>query len=89
MKTKIVGRNDGVQVQISDVGSHADELLLAFKACQAGKCSCPTREYEKVESVDIAQSGQEISLSVRPKAGQQIDVTEIEKCLEHTTNGID
>jgi len=88
MKTKIVSRKDGIEIQIADAGSHADELMAAFKQCQEGRCSCPSQEYVKVESLHVEQSQAGIRLSVKSKVGQEIDVGEIEKCLEHTKNRI-
>ena len=86
MKTKIESQENGVNIQVSDIASNSDEILGAFKECQEGKCSCPTNEYEKVESINVEQSNDGISLSVKAKDGEEIDMAEIEKCLEHTKN---
>lgn len=88
MKTKIVNNSDGVDIQVSEADSHADEILAAFKACQEGTCSCPTHEYEKVESFNVEQSSAGISLTVKAKAGQRIDIGEIKMCLEHVKHRI-
>ena len=79
METKIVSQADGVQINVREIGSHAEELMEAFQECKEGRCSCPTNEYEKVESIEVEQSGEGISLTVKSKAGTQIDVAEIEK----------
>ncbi|MCB1896435.1 MAG: hypothetical protein H6945_02920 [Zoogloeaceae bacterium] len=84
MKTKIVRKQDGVEVQVSDVEGRTDRLLAAFRECQEGRCTCPTDEYRKVESVGVNRSGSDILLSIRAKAGRRIDVSEIERCLAHT-----
>ncbi|MET0047531.1 MAG: hypothetical protein ABW066_07100 [Sedimenticola sp.] len=84
MKTKIVSQKGGVKVKVSEIASNTDELMSALQECQEGKCSCPTNEYEKVESLSIEQSKKGISLSVKAKDGEEIDIAEIEKCLEHT-----
>ncbi|MES9955941.1 MAG: hypothetical protein ABW086_02730 [Sedimenticola sp.] len=84
MKTKIVRKKGGVKIQVSEIESNTDELMSAFQECQEGKCSCPTNEYEKVESLSIEQSKEGISLSVKAKDGEKIDIAEIEKCLEYT-----
>ncbi len=89
MKMKIVSNKDCVEIQVGEVGSRTDELMAAFKECQQGTCSCPTQEYEKVESMSIAQSKEGVSLTVTAKAGQQIDMAEIEKCLEHTKKRVE
>lgn len=89
MKTKVVSQDSRVQIQVSEIGSHADELMEAFQECQEGRCSCSTTEYAKVASIDVEQSSEGISLTVKSKAGTQIDVAEIEKCLEHTRKRIE
>ena len=89
MKTKLVSLEDGVRIQVTDWGEHTDELMAAFQECQEGCCSCPTHEYEKVESLRIEHSEEGITLSVTSKDGQQLDVGEIEKCLEHTKKRIE
>ena len=89
MKTKIVSEIDGVQIQVTDSGEHTDHLMEAFRECQEGRCSCPTQEYEKVESLRVEQSEEGITLSVKSKKGEQVDIGEIEKCLEHAKKRIE
>lgn len=89
VKTKVVSQEGGVQIQVTDSGEHADQLMVAFRECQEGRCSCPTQEYEKVESLSVEQSDEGITLSVKSKKGQQIDIGEVEKCLEHTKQRIE
>jgi hypothetical protein len=89
MKTKIVDKKDGIEIQVAEAASHTVELMAAFKECQEGRCSCPTQEYEKVESLSVKQSQAGITLRVKSKKGKKIDVGEIEKCLEHTKNRIE
>ncbi|MCB1925943.1 MAG: hypothetical protein KDJ27_19785 [Gammaproteobacteria bacterium] len=84
MKSKIISKAHGVEIRISEANAHADRLVAAFRECQQGTCSCPTQEYRKVDSMTIAQSHDGIVLSVEAKADEQIDVAEIERCLEHT-----
>ncbi|MCB1909274.1 MAG: hypothetical protein KDH15_18070 [Rhodocyclaceae bacterium] len=84
MKTKIERNANGVAVRISDVAGRTERLMEAFRECQEGRCSCPTDEYRNVQSVDVSQSGTDLTLSIKAKAGRQIDVAEIEKCLAHT-----
>ena len=88
MKTRIVRQKDGIEIQVGQTGSHTDELMAALKECQEGRCSCPTQEYDKVESLRIERSQEGIALTVKAKTGKRIDVREIEKCLEHTKSRI-
>ena len=89
MKTKIVKQESVLQIQVTDSGEHTNHLMAALQECQEGRCSCPTQEYEKVESLRVEQSEEGITLSVKSKKGQQIDVGEIEKCLEHTKKRVE
>jgi len=89
MKSTIVKQKDGVDIQVSDIGEHADQLMEAFTACQQGRCGCPTTEYEKVESISVEQSDEGIALKVKSKDGTELDVAEIEKCLAHTKSQIE
>lgn len=89
MKSRVTRQSNGVQIQVSEVGEHADQLMEAFQECREGRCSCPTTEYDKVASIDVAQSEDGISLTVTSKDGTQIDVAEIEKCLAHTKQRIE
>ena len=88
MKTKIVTDKHGVEIRVTEIASHADELMSAFKECQEGRCSCPTQEYDKLASLRVEQSLGGLNVSMKSKKGQKIDVDEIEKCLEHTKNRI-
>ena len=88
MKSKIDSNKQGVDINITDVQGHKQELLESFQACQEGKCSCPTREYTKVESIDIENSEDSIQLKIKAKIGKTIDRSEIEKCLQHTAKKI-
>jgi hypothetical protein len=74
----------GLAIQIDGIGDRRDDLLAAFAECQQGQCSCPTREYEKVDAMEVTQSGDAISISLHPKAGVDFDAREIAACLDYT-----
>jgi len=61
-----------------------EELLEAFKECSEGRCTCPTQEYTKIETLNIVDSEDKIQLSIISWENEVIDTKEIEKCLEHT-----
>lgn len=83
MKRIIKGHSEGLTVEVSEIGDQQEGLLSEFQACQEGRCSCPTNEYEKLESLEIAKSARGISLRLKAKAGRVFDSGEIEKCLDH------
>ena len=74
-----------VLIEIADVAGKQEQLLGAFAACQAGQCSCPTDEYEKLATMNIERSEDEVRLHLEPKAGQKFNLSEIAFCLDYTT----
>ncbi len=73
-----------VAIEIKGVADKQDELLAAFGECQQGQCSCPTDEYEKVESMEVVPSRDAISIRLVAKPGEQLDRHEISTCLDYT-----
>ena len=88
MKSKITKNDNGIEIKITEVKGKKDELLEAFQECSEGRCSCPTQEYEKVETINITDAENNIQLSIKSKDNEVIDTKEIEKCLEHTKNRV-
>ncbi len=82
---RIEKRPEGVSIQVADVAGHQEELLRAFEECQEGRCTCPTNEYEKVASMQVAASDDEMSLHLEAKPGSTFDTEEISACLDYTT----
>ena len=88
MKSDIKSDADGMTIEISETqGKHA-QLVAAFQECQEGRCSCPTNEYEKLESLTIEQDEDKINLRLKAKKSQGFDSAEIEKCLKFTERKI-
>ncbi len=42
-----------VLIKVAEVGESKEQLLEAFGECQGGQCSCPTNEYDKLESMEV------------------------------------
>jgi len=84
VKAKIATKQNGIQIDVADVKDKKEELLEAFNECSEGRCTCPTEEYKKLESLDIADGDDTIQLVLKAKAGEHIDTNEIEKCLDYT-----
>ena len=75
-----------VSIEVTEVAGRQEQLLGAFAACQAGRCSCPTDEYEKLDAMKIASNEDEIRLRLTPKAGEKFDLAEIAARLDYTTS---
>ena len=88
MKSKITKNDHGIEINITEVKGKKNELLEAFQECSEGRCSCPTQEYEKVETLNIIDNEKSIQLSIKSKENEVIDTKEIEKCLEYTKNKV-
>ncbi len=84
MEAKIKTTENGIQIDVTGIEDKKDQLLEAFTECSEGRCTCPTQEYQKVESLDIIPGDDTIQLSIKAKDEQKIDTAEIEKCLEYT-----
>lgn len=82
---RIKESESAVSIELTEVAGNQEQLLGAFAACQAGQCSCPTDEYQKLAAVDIQQGAEEIRLELEPKPGEKFDLSEIAACLDYTT----
>ena len=88
MKSKITTNKNGIDINITELEGKKDELLEAFQECSEGRCTCPTQEYEKMETLNIVDTEKNIQLSIKSKDNEVIDTKEIEKCLEYTKNKV-
>ena len=84
MKYKIEQKQNGIEIEVAESKAKQQQLLDAFQACQEGRCSCPTQEYTKLDSLEIEKEADTIHLHLKSKPGEEFDKSEISKCLEHT-----
>lgn len=82
---RIAKEESSVCVDLTDVGGKHAELLEAFGECQAGRCSCPTDEYQKLASMEVQQAGNVIRLRLKARRGEELDTSEIAACLDYVT----
>lgn len=88
MKYKIDEKESGIDISVTDAKNDNQKLLEAFRECQEGRCSCPTEEYKKLASLEVAQDGEEIQLRLKSKDGEVINKSEIERCLDFTAERV-
>ena len=86
---RIQDDESAVSVEVTEVGANAQKLLRALRECQAGQCSCPTDEYQKLASMDIQLAGDVISLRLEAKPRETFGTSEIAACLDYTTKQLD
>ena len=89
MKRIVKSSSDGLTIEVSEISGQQKQLLAEFQACQEGRCSCPTKEYEKLDSLNIEAASGKVCLNLKAKSGQVLDGSEIHKCLDHTEKKID
>lgn len=88
MKSRIIKKKNGIDIKITDLNGEQDKLLEAFQECSEGRCTCPTQEYEKVETLNIVGTDKIIQLSIKSKPNTVINPQEIEKCLAYTKDKV-
>ncbi|MDC1287900.1 hypothetical protein N8198_08435 [Gammaproteobacteria bacterium] len=84
MKYKVESTENEVRIEVSGTRGKQKKLLEAFQECQEGRCTCPTREYSKLDSLEIETGEDTIKLKLKSKPDVKFDDSEISKCLEHT-----
>jgi hypothetical protein len=88
MKYSIDENKNGLDIKVDVAKDKKEKLLQAFQECQEGRCSCPTEEYKKLDSLEIDNNDEGIQLHLKSKQGMKIDKEEINRCLEYTTERI-
>ena len=84
MEAQVKKNENGIEINITELEGKKEQLLEAYNECSEGRCTCPTQEYQKVESLEVVAGEDAIQLSIKAKPEEQIDTAEIEKCLEYT-----
>ena len=84
MKYKVESTEEAVNIEVTETKGKQSQLLEAFQECQEGRCTCPTQEYSKLDSLEIVSDEDTIKLKLKSKPGVKFDESEIGKCLEYT-----
>ena len=84
MKYKVESAENEVNIEVTETKGKQDKLLQAFQECQEGRCTCPTQEYSKLDSLEIESDEDTIKLKLKSKSDVKFDESEIGKCLEYT-----
>lgn len=83
-RVRVSEKSSKLHIEIEGTGKDQGAVLGALKECAEGRCACPTSQYEKLQSVDIAPGKDSIGIVLTPKAGETIDRQAIDRCLEYT-----
>jgi hypothetical protein len=88
MKHSIEQTTEGLRINASVTPEKRKELLDEFAKCAGGTCSCPTPQYEKVQSIEVSEQATRVTVTLKVKPGEAIDIADIEQCLDHTAQQI-
>lgn len=88
MKHVIQQTAEGMRIQASVPPEKQRALVDELNKCASGNCSCPTPQYDKVSAVQVSSGPDSVTVNLAVKPGEQVDVADIEKCLEHTAKQI-
>jgi hypothetical protein len=88
MKHTVETTSEGLRISASVGPEKQKELLEEFAKCATGTCSCPTPQYDKVQSIDVKAQPAGVTVDLRVKPGEVVDLADIERCLEHTAEQI-
>lgn len=80
MDIKATKNEDVVEINIKDLGDAKARVMKSLGKCQAGKCSCKSKEYDKLEKMEILEGDNGLTVKLSPKSGEDLDVDEINKC---------
>jgi hypothetical protein len=88
VKHTIETTREGLRITASPGPEKQQALVEELAKCAAGTCSCPTPQYSKVQSIDVSAQATGVTVDLKVKPGEDIDVADIETCLEHTAKVI-
>ncbi len=88
MKSTIETTQDGLRIEASVPQEKQAALMEELGKCAGGTCSCPTPQYDKLSAIDVKSTESGVTVDLKVKPGEQVDVRDIEKCLEHTANQV-
>ena len=83
MRCKDESNDNEVSIELAGTKGKQKKYMQAFQECKEGRCTCPTREYSKLESLVIESEKDTIVLKLKAKPDVKFEESEIGKCLEH------
>ena len=84
MKHTIEQTDEGLRIRAAVGQDKQTALLDEFGKCAAGTCACPTPQYQKLESMQVSSQEGAVTVDLKVKIGEVVDVADIETCLDHT-----
>ncbi|HLY24001.1 MAG TPA: hypothetical protein VKT83_16160 [bacterium] len=89
MKYSVEGDGSNIKITVKAVGTKQADLMNGLNECAEGRCSCPTPQYAKVQTMQVAPSADQVIVTLTAKPGETIDQADISTCLDHTTRKVE
>jgi hypothetical protein len=80
MRMRVCERQNEVRIELSRVAGRQGSVLAALTACQQS-CHCAGGMGTQTAALSVRARGDAMQVSLKPAAGQQLDVFEIYRCL--------
>jgi hypothetical protein len=80
MRMRVCERQNEVRIELSRVAGRQDSVLAALSACQRS-CTCIGGLGAPTAALSVRARGDDMQVRLRPTQGQQLDVSEIYRCL--------
>lgn len=88
MKSSIEQTAEGLRIRAAVPQDKQDALMQELGRCAGGSCSCPTPQYEKLSAIELKATPEGITVDLKVKAGEEVDVEDIQQCLDHTAKQV-
>jgi hypothetical protein len=85
VKHSIETNPNGVTIRVEAPPEKQSALLEELAKCAAGTCTCPTPQYDKLQSIHIVPQATGVTVTLQANPGEQVNLVDIEHCLDHTT----
>lgn len=89
MRYRIKEHAHSVSIRIDAPEGKQEPVRQSLQACAEGHCTCPTPEYDKLESMQVTEAPGRISVTLKSRPGETIDRSAIETCLQHTIDKVE
>ncbi len=84
MRYEITQHDPDVEIHIRETGESTPQLLASLQDCRAGRCGCPTDQYDRLEDMTIDADANQLTVRLRPRTGQRFDPDQLQNCLDFT-----
>ncbi len=88
MKSDIEPTSEGLRIRAAVEPDKQEALLRELGKCASGHCSCPTPQFAKLSAIDVQATAPGVTVDLKARPGEQLDVADIQACLEHTAGQV-